>query len=291
MDTSATTINEWDGIVELRRLIKEFLDSGEGSINVREYISSVIQDDNLLRIYLRGRKYRVKHAWETLKRYAEVRFDEYPEVFPDDIQETASQIKKYGVLAMLKSRDKFGRRIAILNGGKICLIEIVCFMSRFIINRIMRTLEKWNPDEINAELMTKFGVCFFERELFDDDVMTNGIIFIQNCAGMGFRHARMYTLHVMLRLLNVGWYAFPLKVGGVYYINVPSYLVYMLKLVRPFFSKKLKERFIASTREKKFEALHENISPDLLPKCLGGTQEDDDAFDWEFLQFKNDKHV
>ncbi|ODM89227.1 Mariner Mos1 transposase [Orchesella cincta] len=206
--------------------------------------------------------YRADYAWETLKRYAEVRFDEYPELFPDDTHDTASQIKTLGVMAMLKSRDEFGRRIVYVNG------------------------EKWNPDEISFDLMTTFGIYFTERELFDDDVMTNGIIFIHNCSGMGFKHARMFTLRNMLKWLNIYWRARPLKVGGVYFINVPSFAVYLVKLIKPFFSQKLKERFIVSTRDKKFETLHEKLSPNLLPKCLGGTQEDDEAFDWEFLQSK-----
>ncbi|ODM94238.1 Retinaldehyde-binding protein 1 [Orchesella cincta] len=260
MDTD--TANERDGIVEMRRLIKEFLTSENGSLKVREYIASVAQDDTLLQIYLKGRKYKADYAWETLKRYAEVRFDEYPEVFPDDTHDTASQIKTLGVMAMLKSRDEFGRRIVYLNG------------------------EKWNPDKISFDLITTFGVYFTEKELFDDDVMTNGIILIHNCSGMGFKHARMYTLHNMLKWLNIYWRARPLKVGELYFINVPSFAVYPVKLIKPFFSKKLKEKFIVSTRDKKFETLHEKLSPDLLPKCLGGTLDDDEAFDWEFLQFK-----
>ncbi|ODM92034.1 Alpha-tocopherol transfer protein-like [Orchesella cincta] len=80
----------------------------------------------------------------------------------------------------------------------------------------------------------------------------------------------------------------PTESGALYVVNLPSYLIFLYKLIKPFFSKKLKERFIVSTTDKKFDLLHENIPPELLPKCLGGIQEDDDAFDWEFLQPKTD---
>ncbi|ODM89226.1 Retinaldehyde-binding protein 1, partial [Orchesella cincta] len=106
-------------MMEIRRLISEFLSSEKGSAKVREYISTVAHDDKRILIYLKGRKYRAAYAWETLKRYAEVRFDEYPELFPDESQHIGLQIKNCGILNMLKSRDKFGRRIAFLNGGKV----------------------------------------------------------------------------------------------------------------------------------------------------------------------------
>ncbi|ODM92033.1 hypothetical protein Ocin01_14649 [Orchesella cincta] len=98
------TINEQDGIAEMRHLINDFLSSKQGSSKVREYISSVAQDDNRLRIYLNGRKYRANYAWDTLKRYAEVRFDEYPEHFLDESHDVG--FKNCGNSEHAKIRDK-----------------------------------------------------------------------------------------------------------------------------------------------------------------------------------------
>ncbi|ODM86908.1 Retinaldehyde-binding protein 1 [Orchesella cincta] len=159
---------------------------------------------------------------EKLKRNAEVRFDKYPEVFPTERVDVIGQLKKYGVVGILKARDKLGRRIILLNA------------------------EKWDPDEISSEQMTIMG----------------------------------------LYLLEEGFYSYPLKVKGIYYVNVPIYLAYLYKLVKPFLTTKFKERLKLSTKNNTFETLHENFSPDLLPKCLGGILEDEDAFDWEFLETK-----
>ncbi|ODM87509.1 hypothetical protein Ocin01_19173 [Orchesella cincta] len=137
MDTCDTTMQERDGIAEIRSLLNEFLKSGEGSEKVREYISSVTQDDTLIRIYLKGRKYRANYAWETLKRNAEVRFDKYPEVFPTEPIDVIGQLKN---------------------------VEISC---------ILPNLEKWDPDEISSEQMTIMGLYLLERGLRDDDMMTN----------------------------------------------------------------------------------------------------------------------
>lgn len=43
-------------------------------------------------------------------------------------------------------------------------------------------------------------------------------------------------------------------------------------------------QFVMSPTGKKFEALHERISPDILPKCLGGNLENQDACDIDTLK-------
>ncbi|CAL8116909.1 unnamed protein product [Orchesella dallaii] len=112
------TANERELLAEMRKSIQEFLDDGEGSPKVREYLASVVEDDSLLLIYLKGRKYRVKNAWETLKRNAEVRFNDYPEVFPEYPPEILYSLQKKGVGGILKARDEFGRRVICVNSGK-----------------------------------------------------------------------------------------------------------------------------------------------------------------------------
>ncbi|ODM89225.1 Clavesin-1 [Orchesella cincta] len=184
-----TKLNEQDGLAALKCLIKEFLNSGEGSPKVRDYISSVAQDDSILLIYLRGRKHRVNQAFDTLKRNADVRFDEYPEVFPEEVPDALSTSQK-GCLWLDETRDKFGRRI---------------------------------------------------------------IVSIQ--------------------------LAYPIKLKGLYYVNVPSYVKYVFKIIQPFLSKKLKERMVIMGTGERFETLHKIVSPDLLPKFLGGVYENETAFE------------
>ncbi|CAL8116903.1 unnamed protein product [Orchesella dallaii] len=254
------TTKECDGLTEIRCLIREFLNGKEGTPKVRKYISSAIEDDSLLLIYLKGRNYRVKHAWETLKKNAEVRFNDYPEVFPEYPPELLYPLLKKGFAGVLKARDKFGRRIICVNA------------------------EEWNPDEISMDQLTAGCTHFMDRVLLDEDAMTNGIVYVQNNDGLGWKHVKEYTLPVMLRLLNIFWYSYPLKVGGVYHINCPSYARYLNIIIKPFLSKKLKERFIISTvNDKKFTYLNEKLSPKILPKFLGGDLENEDAFEMDFF--------
>ncbi|CAL8116905.1 unnamed protein product [Orchesella dallaii] len=212
------TANERELLAEMRKSIQEFLDDGEGSPKVREYLASVVEDDSLLLIYLKGRKYRVKNAWETLKRNAEVRFNDYPEVFPEYPPEILYSLQKKGVGGILKARDEFGRRVICVNSAEV------------------------NPDEVSIEQVTAISTHSADRLLMDEDAMTNGVVYVQNNDGIGWKHIKHYTLPVMLRALNIFWYSYPIKVGGVYQMNCPSYSRYIIAIIKPFLSKKLKER-------------------------------------------------
>jgi len=255
------TVNE--AVEEIRYMIKDFLNGKEGSPKVREHLRSVVDNDALLLIYLKGRKYRPKHAWETLKRKAEVRFNDYPDVFPETIPDFIFTMLKDDVMGILKGRDNLGRRIAFFNPGK------------------------WNPSKVSSAQLCTAGICSLDHLICDEDVQNNGIILIHNTAGVGFKQAKEYTLPHMLRVLNIFWYSYPVKVKGLYFINVPSYLLYIYKLIKPFFSKKLQQRFIVSTNDKQFEVLHEHLPPNVLPKSLGGSLENKDSIDFEFLQNVN----
>ncbi|ODM87850.1 Clavesin-2 [Orchesella cincta] len=73
--------------------------------------------------------------------------------------------------------------------------------------------------------------------------------------------------------------AYPIKLKGFYYINVPSYVRYLFKIIQPFLSKKLKERMVLMGTGERFETLHNIVSPELLPKFLGGVHENEAAFE------------
>ncbi|ODM89532.1 Retinaldehyde-binding protein 1 [Orchesella cincta] len=254
------TREERDGMVELKGLIKGFLNGGEGSKQIREYITSVSENDALLLIFLKGRKCRVNHAWETLKRNAVVRFNEYPESFPVAVPECTYLLLKNGVFGILKTRDNLGRRIMFLNGGK------------------------WEPSEVSLEDISAVGTHLMDKLLLDEDVMNNGLVSVIDCEGMGMKHLKEYSLNGMLRLINIFCYAYPIPFKGFYFANAPFYCRYIYKILTPFLPKKLKERILISASDKQFEMIHENISPQLLPKFLGGVQENETAFDRDIIK-------
>ncbi|CAL8116925.1 unnamed protein product [Orchesella dallaii] len=102
-----------DGLKEMRQYYAEFCDKQKGSTAVRNFLVEAFNDDALLLRYLIGRKYRPKHAWDTLRSYAEVRFDKYPEMFPAVLPPKEYLFcENKPIFGILKERDSKGRRIA-----------------------------------------------------------------------------------------------------------------------------------------------------------------------------------
>ncbi|CAL8116899.1 unnamed protein product [Orchesella dallaii] len=195
-----------------------------------------------------------------LKINAEVRFNEYPEVFPENPPIIGYRLQAEGYGGILKARDKFGRRIMCFNTAE------------------------WNPDEVSMDQLTASLTFLMDRLILDKDAINNGMLFLQNCDGFGWKHAKQYTLHAMKRHLNIFWYSYPIKFKGVYYVNCPSYVGYLYKMIKPFLKKKIQERIFILTKDKSFEMLHEKLPPKILPKFLGGDIENDRALEILELQ-------
>ncbi|CAL8116921.1 unnamed protein product [Orchesella dallaii] len=248
-----------DGLKEMRKFYEEFKIKNESSQEVRDFLANAFQDEALLSRFLRGRKFRTQYAWDTLRRYAETRFDTYPDIFTDDIPKSVVHMRENLSMGFLKQRDKEGRRIAYF-----------------------KTTE-WDADKATLKDVTAASVRIFERLLHDEDGINNGIVFIQECSGMTLKHATHYTLPAMLRIINLYWYAYPVKLKAVYFVNFPYILTFLYRIVKPFLPKKLKERLLLTPPSRKFEDLHKQISPDKLPKCLGGHLELEEAADLAFL--------
>jgi hypothetical protein len=258
----ASLINkELEGIIGMKGMIQEYLGTGGGSEAVREFLVKAGEDDELLLRFLKGRKYKTKHAWETLKRNGEVRFDDYPEVFPQAFPKAALTLLDNHIAGVLKGRDSKGRRVIYFNGNE------------------------WDTEKHSLELVTTFCAFSAERMLLDEDCMNNGLVIVKECSSIGWKQAKEYTLASMLRLMNVFLFAYPLKVKAMYYVNVPYFLTFIYGIIKPFLPKKFKERFVLTSTSKKFEDLHKHLSPEILPKCLGGKLEAHEAVDRDLLNF------
>ncbi|ODM88364.1 Retinaldehyde-binding protein 1 [Orchesella cincta] len=235
-----------DGIKQMRELYQAF------------------QDEAVLVMYLIGRKYRPVHAFTTLRSYAEMRFDKYPELFPATLPPKEYLIHdNQPIFGILKGRDSKGRRIAFFQIGG------------------------WDTAKCSIDDLAILALPVFERALRDQDCLNNGLIFVQETSGATMAHAKQHTLRAILRFINIYWYSFPLKLKGVYFVNVPSFCTYIYAMIKPFLPKKLKERLLITTTSRGVKDVHQRISPDILPKILGGDLETWEAIDTDFIDFQS----
>lgn len=64
--TNKITDEEAQGILAMKDMNQKYLKCGKGSESVLDYLTKAGEDDVLLLRFLRGRKHRPKHAWETV---------------------------------------------------------------------------------------------------------------------------------------------------------------------------------------------------------------------------------
>ncbi|ODM89584.1 Clavesin-1 [Orchesella cincta] len=249
-----------DGLTEMRQIYKDYDAAEIGNEAVREFLATSFQDEALLTRYLIGRKYRPQHAFDTLLSYAEVRFVKYPDMFPATVPPKENFIRdNEPIFGILKGRDSEGRLVGYFRSGM------------------------WDPSKCTLEDLARTALPVMEKVLLNDDCLNNGLVFIHESGGMGFAHAKHYTFSLIMRMLNIYWHSFPMKLKGLYLVNVPSVFTYIYTMAKPFAPKKLKDRILLSTTSRKFKDLHQRISPDILPTFLGGTLDPREANDPEFI--------
>ncbi|ODM89583.1 Retinaldehyde-binding protein 1 [Orchesella cincta] len=249
------------GLKEMRQIYKEFQGKEIGNKSVNDFLATSFNDEALLKRYLIGRKYRPQHAFDTLLSYAEVRFVKYPEMFPAVLPPKELLLRdNQPVFGILKGRDSQGRIVGYFRSGA------------------------WDPSKCTLEELAIIVIPIMEKALLNKDCLNNGIVFVHESGGMGFSHAKHYTFSAIIRFLNIYWHSFPLKVKGLYLVNVPTIFTYIYTMIKPFFPKKLQDRVIFfSTTSRKFKELHQRLSPDILPTFLGGTLDPREANDPEFI--------
>ncbi|CAL8116923.1 unnamed protein product [Orchesella dallaii] len=124
VDANSNEVSQVDqGLKEMREWYQEFQEKENASKDVCQFLENSFKDEALLRRFLIGRKYRVKHACETLQTYAEMRFDKYPDMFPAYVPEKECFLvedeQENPIFGVLKERDSKGRRIVYFNASKL----------------------------------------------------------------------------------------------------------------------------------------------------------------------------
>jgi len=141
---------------EMRNLTNEYLEKNDGEPLIKQFLEQV--DKEVMLQFLRGRKYKSKYAWETLRRHGEVKLVKYPDFFPKELPPNIASLRDNPPVKVLKHRDNLGRRILIFDSAL------------------------WDADKHSLLDICMFGVHIMEKLLQDRDAMENGIVAIQQCS-------------------------------------------------------------------------------------------------------------
>eukprot|EP01083_Nonionella_stella_P010962 31165_1 len=103
----------------------------------------------------------------------------------------------------------------------------------------------WLPS--NYESTDVIMKCFlFILNYFTEnlDCSRNGMIFIADCSNIGWVNFNIDMEKIFTKLMQD---AYPLRVGAMYMCDAPFLLNILLKICKPFLSKKMQERIYITT--------------------------------------------
>ncbi len=64
---------------------------------------------------------------------------------------------------------------------------------------------EWDTEKYPIDKLLIVSIFIVERLLQDEDTLRNGVIYIQECSGVGIKHAKQYKLNEMLKYIDVFW--------------------------------------------------------------------------------------
>ncbi|ODN00165.1 Retinaldehyde-binding protein 1 [Orchesella cincta] len=250
---------EFARINELKTALKVHLvNCSSLSEPVRRALNEHASDETLLLRFIRGRKLDVDKAFDSIVRYAEIRWDIYPEVFPDEIPHSVRTIYDKRILSVFNEKDALGRTIVVF------------------------AAENWDASEISLEEIICAGRYLVDALIETSDFLTKGGILLCDCKGGSLSHAKQYTIPNILKFVNVFWKAYPIQIKGLYYVNAPFFVKPVFGVVKPFLPSKLKERVLITSG---VTELHERVSPEILPaESFGGKLSIEEATSWSIIR-------
>eukprot|EP01084_Bolivina_argentea_P143718 252309_1 len=93
------------------------------------------------------------------------------------------------------------------------------------------------------------------------DYARNGVLFIADCKDMGWCNFNLEMEKIFSQLLQEGY---PMRVAGMYMLDAPLLLNIMMKICKPFLSKKMQERMKALTTEELFQIIPKEQVPTMI---------------------------
>ncbi|XP_019637472.1 PREDICTED: alpha-tocopherol transfer protein-like [Branchiostoma belcheri] len=201
-------------------------------------------DGGFLVRFLRTRKYNVERAFQLVQSYYKARVDA-PEFYDNFTPSSVRHVLDSGIVAVLRDRDKEGRRIVVFR------------------------IDKWNPVVITLAEIFKTGFLLMEKIIEEEETQVAGVVFIEDLAGMNANHV-YYASSPTLMYKGYGAFqnAFPCRIKGGHYLNESPLFDGIFAIIKPILSEKIKSRI--RMHGKVYDTLHECVGKHALPPEYGG---------------------
>lgn len=123
------------------------------------------------------------------------------------------------VVNVLSDLDQDGRRVLIVNAGKV-----------------------WDPKKVTSEQLFRLFYLIHVAAMKEENTQVRGVVVIMDFDGMGMSQVRSLTPAWSKRLLNFIQDAMPLRLKQVHMVNQPFVFNMVWTLFKPFVKEKLSKR-------------------------------------------------
>jgi len=220
-------------ITELRQLLHEATDLHYND------------DDEFLLIWLRACHFYPKSALEKMRTTAEFRKENAALVKGLMPEMEKRSFCEHEVVNVLKNCDQKGRRVLIVNVGKL-----------------------WNPNEVPSDSMFKMFYLIHIAAQLEPETQCRGVVVIMDFDGLGMSQVRSLTPTFSKRLLTFIQDAMPIRMREIHIVKQPFVFKMVWALFKPFIREKLNKRIWFHGGNMK--TLHEYLDPATLPENYGG---------------------
>ena len=222
-------------------------------INATPHLRNIRQDEQLLKMFLRGCNYKVEAAKDKLDMYFTAHtllpawFDNW-----DPTQRNLEEIFSAGIYLPLLGYDKHGRYVSLLRTKKVI------------------------PGTMPVDDIYKCFIMIFSMLLEGNiQAQTKGMVLILDEEGFTASHAFMMTPPTLKKLMVVFQEAYPMdnedliKMSLLYFVNMPGIMKNLFKLIMSFMNEKYKT-MVKTTSTGGYDDLIEELGEDILPSDYGG---------------------
>lgn len=207
-------------------------------------IQDTRSDDLFLLRFLRVKKFSVPMAQQVLLKYMNLR-----KTFPhmthdlDFLGTRINEIISAGYIFTSPIRDKFGRRVVIINA------------------------RHFNPKIYSSEEQAKAHFITYETLMEEHENQILGLTHVGDFSGVTAGHVTNWNPTEFARVFKWGEQSLPMRHKEIHLVNVPASLKWLIDFVKTRVSPKIKNRLNCYVSEKD---LPKHMDVDCLPLELGG---------------------
>ncbi|KAH8413475.1 hypothetical protein KR009_011466 [Drosophila setifemur] len=223
-----------EAIIKLRELLKA---SPELNYN---------DDDAFLTVFLRACHFYPDGALEKMKTTATFRKEYASLVRGLLVEQVKEKFIKGSVINVLKNCDQKGRRVLIVNCGKL-----------------------WDPSEVTSDDMFRMLYMVHIAAQLEEETQVRGVVCIMDFEGLAMKQVKALSPSFSKRLLTFIQEAMPLRMKEVHFVKQPFIFNMVWSLFKPFVKEKLNKRMHFHGSDMK--SLQKFLDPSILPANYKGT--------------------